>query len=271
MTIRLSAVSVLGLGFCWLATGCGAADAADNQETVTLELATHIAALEVNQDGSDVESADATEPEPMLMRSCGLAQVREKLVERFDVDRSDDLDEDERQDLSEEYGGAVRPGHTSGRHVARLMRLRRLINVYDIDESGDLDDAERETLGADLQERCEARQAALIALYDADESGSLDDEEWQVAHEAIRQRFAENHRKIVDAFDRNDDGKLGPAERHIARQAKRDEMAERRDAIRTDFDVDDSGDLDDAEREALQDDLRERVRTPRIARDAHNE
>lgn len=265
MTIRFSAASILSVGFCWLAAGCGAAEDSTENETVSLELATLVAALEVNQNGDDLENADATEDAPMLMRSCGLAQIREKLVERFDANDDANLNEDELREVSEQFGGSVRQGRR--RHITRQLRLRHLRSIYDADDSGDLDNDERDLLRADLLERCEARQAILLERFDADDSGSLDDEEWRDAHNAITERFAQNRRGILAAFDDNEDGRLGPIERHNAREAKRDEMSERRDAVRSQFDVDDSGDLDDAELNDLHDNLRERIRTPRAVRE----
>lgn len=208
-----------------LVAACSSSDTGDpavlsDSDSETLQVATEIAALEVNQDGSDIESADATAPEPFLLRSCDLETIRARLEDDFDADDSGDLDEEELAAMNEAYDGVRRP--------ARRHRGRQLREDHDLDDSGDLDEAERAALEADLVTRCEDRQATLVEEFDADGSGDLDEEEWAAAEAAITDRFAGRRGALREQYDADGDGELDEAECHRARGDMRDVMESRR-------------------------------------------
>jgi hypothetical protein len=252
----------LGIGLCITAAACGGGSEGTNDATV-LETATHVAALEVNEDGSDVEAADAIEGEPLLMRGCGVKRVRAHLVDHFDDNDDGQVDGAERRAMAEEFGGAEDGESLRQERIVRRQRVRGLRELYDADASGDLSEAERGELEADLEARCAQRTERLTEEFDADGSGDLDEIEWDAAHAAIRERFENRQAQIVAEFDTDGDGALSEEERHLARVAHMQNIEDRRSGLRGEFDSDGSGDLDEAERAALRAHLRDGVRNPR--------
>jgi Ca2+-binding EF-hand superfamily protein len=134
-----------------------------------------------------------------------------------------------------------------------------LLRVYDTDGSGTLEAAELDQLKADIEARCEARQAKLVAEFDADGDGTLSEQEWAAAHEALRERFARHHAERVRELDSDGDGTLEPNE---VEQADEAADSERSDAEQS-FDADGDGTLSEEERDALRSQGRECVREDR--------
>lgn len=255
--MRKTSLGAWWIGFLAVLAGCSGGGTED--EGVSLEDATYLTALEANEDGSDEDVADATEDGPELVRGCGIKALRGSLVRRFDADGNGTLDAEEREALSEEFGGHPRRFF----HFWRPQRHHRLMLlkwVYDADESGDLSDAERAELEADLEARCEARKERLLEEFDADGDGTLSDEEWVAVHDAIKERWQARRAKLLEEFDKNGDGVLDREERLAAREAIRARIQERRDALKAEFDANGDGTLDAAERAALREYLRERIR-----------
>lgn len=204
-------------------------------EGMDVETATLIAALEINADGSDVEVADASGDDPLLMRSCNPGVVRRHLVRHFDRDGDGEWRGGERPPMGAPFGpppwaGAdAGPPHGDfdGEHPARAERVHQWRAQFDADGSGDLDETERAALHAELTARCEERNAALVAEFDADGSGDLDEAEWAAAHAAVGERFGAEKAKLVDRFDRDGDGELDASERRSARSDIARELSSR--------------------------------------------
>lgn len=237
---------------------CAGEPAADETESddVSLEVATQMSALEVDEDGSDEDFADATDDAPVIDRDCSLRGRRQRLIAHYDTDGDGALSEAERDALREDFGG----GRRGRPHVVRKLRREFLSRLYDADRSGDLDEGERAELNADLEARCEAQKAHRLANYDADASGDLSESEWQALAADVKARFAARHAKWLEAFDANQNGKLDPAERAAARAALHDRLKDRRAALEAEFDTDGNGKLDADERLALVEELKARVR-----------
>lgn len=236
--------------------GC-TADDSDDLDQATLE-----ASLAVNEDGSDAETTDSVEGEPLLLRGCAEPVLRRHLEEGASGRSRPEPLVGGPPDAPGvgALGGA---GNEPKRPNARRMRAHRLAlfsRIYDADQNGTLEPEEREVLRSDLDARCAAKEALLVASFDEDADGQLDDAEWELAHAALRARFEARRAEVVARFDADEDGVLDPEERSAAHEAVRQFLDARREAEIAFYDSDDSGDLDDTERAALVLALRARVR-----------
>jgi len=247
-----AAVVCAGLMAC---AGDPAAEESANDD-VSLDAAAQISALEVSEDGSDEEFADATDEMPVIERDCSVRGRKARLLGHYDSDGDGELSEEERDALREDFGG----GRRGRPHAVRKLRRELLTRLYDADRSGDLDATERAELSADLEARCEARKAQVLAHHDVDGSGDLSESEWQAFAADVKARFEARHAQVLAAFDKNGDGKLDPLERALARAALRDRLQAKRAELEADFDTDGDGNLDADERQALIEELKSRVR-----------
>ena len=306
----------LWTGGVWMiiaaATACSSTG--ESGDPITLETATHLAALEVNDDSADLELAQPMREEGILLRACDLDSITEHLLGRFDGDGDRALNRDERWAMDEDlegpqglgsgrgkgnqasqgqhgaqegkgaqgaqgkhggqgaqgkhggqgaqgkHGGQGAQGKHGGQGAGMARRTGLLLMAYDADQSGDLDDDETALLEADLQVRCENRQAQLLEDFDADGDGELSDDEWDAAHEAIRARRDEHRAAIVEQFDTDGDGKLSREERRAAGGSLGQMRGLSRASLQAEFDVDGNGELDAADLASLRDALRARVR-----------
>lgn len=246
MKLQLGLIGVFGVMLSF-GVGCGQSKDEGSSAAIDEEQATLIAALAANEDGSDEAWTSAAGSEPFVVEACGFGAIVSRVVERFDVDASGDLNEEERAALVEEFGDPA-------------QRFELLVSVYDADGSGSLETSELDAVKADLQTRCENRRSALLERFDTNGDGTLDQDERAAAGAALGQRFAERHAARVDQFDRNGDGRLGPLERRGAGRAIRDRLADRRAELADEFDANQDGTLDADERRALAEHLRACVR-----------
>jgi Ca2+-binding EF-hand superfamily protein len=291
------AISFRSLSFASLITlSLGTVACAGETAEDSLGSSTLAAALEVNQDGGDVESADPVDGEPLLLRECGLERVGEVVRERYDADRSGEVDAGERERLEQDFpppparfggqdsevggppifgrvmdgqggapfgpggpGGEFFEGRSHGGEM-RGMRVLALLHVYDADHDGQLSEQEQDELEADLEVRCDNRLQVITEEFDSDGDGALSEEEWETASAALRARFEEHKQEFEQRFDADADGVLSESEREAARQAMRDEFEARRQARLAAADTDGDGTLSESEHLALVEELRAQVR-----------
>ena len=257
-----------------LSPACSAADDAGGDSA---DADVQIAALETNEDGSDLTAADASNDAPRLLRGCSLARIRASLAEPGLDDDSDAVRPDRQEGLeghaqrrrASADGEQARPSEvlapmhdraTRRLSATRAVRLQLLTRIYDTDASGALDASERAELESDLEARCANRLARLLEQFDADGSGDLDPIEWQTAHAAIRERYLEHRAQLLARFDTNDDGRLDADERRQAQVALADEITAIADAIALRFDDNGDGLLQEDENLAYIEYLRSAVR-----------
>jgi Ca2+-binding EF-hand superfamily protein len=250
--VVLGALCALGL------SGSGCASSADDSSDTEVDDSVAVAALEQGQDGSDMDSGDATDDAPALDRECRFSDIRKHLVATYDVDKDGKLSADERAELREDFGGPFR--RAARRYAAREARRVILRDLYDSDDSGKLDGDEREAMKADLDSRCETRMGALIKKFDANGDGKLDDAEWTSAREELAMRFSAEKKKIIEAFDSNKDGKLDASERMAALLAVHDKIEARWQMLVAQFDADKDGKLNAGEQQALREAVQEKLR-----------
>ena len=268
-----------------LSAACGTAD-----EPVasidSLEAATYSAAL---VDGSAGETPDEAlgvieEAAPELERSCAMADVRARVIARYDGDQDGELSEAERGEMGDmggppprregdgERGGPREGGErgeggpgADGERGERPkgphgQRFQELMRIYDFDRSHSLEDAEKATLEADLEIRCDNRQLKLLADFDADQDGELSDAEHETARETIHAEREARHLARVAEVDADADGEVSEEEHEAAREAHEERCEEGKERAVEAFDADGDGELSEAEHAALQDALRAWVR-----------
>jgi Ca2+-binding EF-hand superfamily protein len=246
--VKLGLCLISMLAVVAAASGCQRSGE-DSATTAGLDAdqATLVAALAVNEDGSDEAWTSASGDEPFVVESCGFDTIVARVIERFDSDGDGDLSETERAAIVEEFGDPA-------------DRLQILMSVYDTDDSGSLEASELEAVKTDLEARCESLRERLLERFDTNGDGTLDATEREAARQALRERFAAHHAARLDEFDGNGDGRLGPLERRRAGQRVRERVEQRREALADQFDVDQNGELDATERAALEAHLRRCVR-----------
>ncbi len=270
--MRMITAVVLFGGCLSILLACGhTGDSGSGEDEALIEDAVFSAALtdgdgegllDSTVSGAQVLAASEEEVESVLgtdegfARDCSLDGLMERVIAEYDTDGDGKLDRSERKALRREFVPRPLRRHRFARH----HRLARLRWIYDADDSRDLDEEERGELRADLEERCENRQAYLLEVYDEDESGTLDEEEWAQIHEDLKARRQARRDAILDEFDADEDGRLDFAERRAAHLALHEALKERRAAVIEEYDEDGDGDLDDDEKAALREALKERVR-----------
>ena len=266
---RLGWVLVAPLAFAGL-MACGTQGA-----EMSVEDAVYLSALEDEElgteEGEDTSIADEAAP---VEFDCSLEAVRERIMNRFDRNRNDQIDGEEGQEMTEHFGGddagpdgevvesdgrQGRRGH-QGRRGRGHNKLKRLKFIYDVDQSGDLDEDERAVLEGDLVARCENKQAYLLENFDADEDGELSQEEMDAAREARRAAHQERRADRFDEVDTDGNGEVSREEFEAAREARGERCENRRAAMLEQFDTDGDGELSDEEKAAMREYLREWVR-----------
>lgn len=128
---------------------------------------------------------------------------RERVKERFDVNKDGQLDEAERAAAKAAF------------EQKRAERKAKMLERFDTDKDGTLSGAEREAARAARQERRQAHRAKMLERFDTDKDGKLSEAERAEARKAREARRAE----IVKRFDTNGDGRLDETERAAARAA----------------------------------------------------
>jgi len=223
------------------------------------DMATYVAALSVNGDGSDevssVETSDAAS-EPLLVRGCGFGEIVEHVVARYDADQSGDLDASEKAELSAEFGDPESGVPAEHPNRGQPTRAAVLLQAYDSDGSGTLEASEIEALQADIQARCEERLSKLVEQFDTNADGTLDEAEWEAARAALRERIREHRRERIAEFDVDGDGTLDADER----AALEADLLARRAQVEAEFDADGDGELSGEERAELGDHVRDCVK-----------
>jgi hypothetical protein len=206
-----------------LVVGCAGSElSAEDQLTLTAISGEEEAASRGELDGADLA--------PAMFRDCDAHATFTELFDRFDADRSGELERPECHDVEDAHtsdGGRAHDGKRAHGGPWRLIHM-----VYDVDEDHALDDAERAVLLDDFTVRCEVLHERLLEEFDADGDGDLDDTEREAAHEAMRERM-EGHRA---------------------------DRPQRGDAPHLEFDADGDGELDETERSVMRATLRERIR-----------
>lgn len=249
-----------------LAAACGASldDTTQSDGTAaSLETATHVAALEVNEDGSDLEGADAIEDEAIMIRECGFRPLRRHLVDRFDADGNGELDADEAARLRDEFGGpfdgerpefARRPDieMTDGGVPVRPLGERPLPpegERPDAERPGSADGGRPNAVRPPHPGR-QHRLGLLHALYDLDGSRGLDEEERSALEDDLTARCEQRMGRLLAEFDTGGDDELDDDEWAAARAAIATRFAEHRAQVIAEFDADGDGALNEAERGA---------------------
>lgn len=245
-----SAVAMVGLVAC----GSGA----DSSEPVNVDTAAQLSALEVNQDGSDPQTSDATGDAPEVDRDCSLGGARKRLLAQYDLNKDGQITGAELKALRADFGDA----HMHPHHALRNLRRKLLTELYDDNQDGTLDDSERANLERDLEARCESRKQALLTKYDLNHDGVLDDGEWLTFDQDVLARWKAKHAAIVSEFDANKDGKLEPEERQNARQVLRQRLEDEWAMQEAAHDTNGDGHLDATERAAFVADFRLHIRAP---------
>jgi len=230
--IGLTGVWVLGMSAMFACSGT------EQSSAESSNVATMVAALSVNSDGSDATWSDPADPEPAHVQGCGFEHIASKLAEHADV-------------AADAASGAAKD-HGDGR-AALLVRL------YDADGNGTLDDSELSTLKADIEARCEARFAKLLAEFDSNADGALDATEWAAAEAALHARFEQHHREHMQKLDTDGDGELADAELEGARA----DAERHREGAEHAFDRDGDGTLGGDESERFREQGRQCVREDR--------
>ena len=127
-----------------------------------------------------------SEDMPKMFRECDAQGSFEKIFDRYDEDKSSELDEEEKEKVCD---GRKDREATQQRRAKHMMELLKW--VYDLDEDKELSDTEKEALYADFSERCEQIHQKLLAEFDADGDGVLSGEEQEAAKEEARLRYEE--------------------------------------------------------------------------------
>lgn len=127
-------------------------------------------------------------------------KMREKRMERFDVDGDGSLDAVERQ--------AAREARQSHRSAVRT----RVLGRFDADGDGDLSRSERRAAREKMRDRAEKRRESA----DTSGDGVVSPEERRAARQARREQ-RESRR---GEFDKDGDGRLSPQERDALRASR---------------------------------------------------
>jgi len=258
-------------------TACGAMDA-----EMSVDDAVVMSALEDEElgteEGEDPATADEAAEAETVGLDCSPEAIRDRIMNRFDRNRNDQIDEDEGQEMTEHFGGdgegpEMGEGPRNGRRGPHARRgrghhkLKRIKFIYDADESGDLDEEERAVLEGDLVARCENKQAYLLENFDADEDGALSEDEIQAARDARQAEREERRDERFSELDADGNGELSREEFEAAREARGDRCEARRAAMTEAFDTDGDGELSDEEKSVMRETLREWVRGEHMGED----
>lgn len=127
--------------------------------------------------------------------------LKEKLLEKYDINGDGELDEDER---------ALVQADREERRAAWKERI-------DTDGDGVISEEERQEAREDFRAEVHAR---ILENYDLDGDGELSPEEREAFREDHPRRGnPETAQKIREIFDVNDNGQLDPVEREALRRA----------------------------------------------------
>lgn len=167
------------------------------------------------------------------------AEMRKKLLEKFDADGDGKLNEKERAKAHaamKKHRGERKPGE--GRTGGRDGDFRKkMIAKFDADGDGKLNEDERAKAKDEIKKHMEATRAERMKRFDTDGDGKLSDEEKTKARAEFQKRRGDRkpgdsrkpgrsqdfRKKLLEKFDADGDGKLSDDEKAKARaeRAKR--------------------------------------------------
>ena len=164
------------------------------------------------------------------------AEMKAKILEKFDANGDGELDEEERAAAREAMGGRRGKkgpgpkGDKDGEGVRDRDGKRGgpppgIIEQFDADGDGKLNEEERaaakaafEAKMAERKAEMEAHRAAILEEFDLDKDGKLNEEERAAAHAAMKERMEAKRAELLEKYDIDEDGKLSEIGRASCRE-----------------------------------------------------
>lgn len=216
--------------------------------------------------GADTETVSATAAEEAATAetstgdeggTCDFRGLRQRVLEKYDVNGDGKLQRDELRQLREDLAArGLSPRLLALGARARVWGWWRLKWVFD--ENGDhtLSAEERAALVDALEARCERLRAERLAKYDANHDGTLDDAERAQARADARARWEAYRAELLARYDANGNGVLDDLERYQLRSDRLEAWRQKRLELMQKYDTNGDGTLSVEEalplRKALQ-------------------